>query len=74
MDANTLEIDVDKYPNGIITSENYPAWEEQTNYTVNLVSSNPNKFIKFYLTDMFIEDNKECDKAYLEFDDKVSLK
>lgn len=70
MDGDTLNVDVDKYPSGIIKSKNYPVWEELSNYAMKLVSQDPNKAIKFYVTDMFIEEfSDKCDTAFLEFSD-----
>ena len=72
MNGNMPIVNVDKYPTGIITSKNYPVWEEFSNYTLNLVSENPEKAIRLYVTDMFMEEhNKRCDAGYLELDDKV---
>ncbi len=56
--CDNLDIDVDINPYGIITSRNYPQWEPDVECERRLVSRNPNKAIKFYVTDIDIEDEK----------------
>lgn len=74
--GDSNNIDLDNNPYGLITSENYPNWQKEVIHHRSLVSRNPNKGIKFYLTDIDIKDSnyltKECDEfEYLMLDDKL---
>lgn len=73
--AESTDINIDANPYGVITSKGYPTWEEYASYTRKLVSLNPYKAIRVYVTDMDIEDEDsitgECTLAYLQLNDGV---
>ena len=50
------DFSVDAFPHGVVTSPGYPEWEELANYQRSLVTLNPYKAIRLYVTDMDIED------------------
>ena len=56
--CDLTDIDVDNNPFGVITSRNYPKWEPNVDCVRRLITRNPSKTIKFYITDIDIEDEQ----------------
>lgn len=76
MGSDSSTIDADNNPFGLVLSQNYPTWEANSNHARVIRSQNPNKAIRFYITDIDIEDPSggRCLKASLDLNDGVSLK
>lgn len=77
-DVSHATINADNYQYGIIKSRSYPTWEENMDMKKEIVSQNPNKAIKFYLTDIDITDEiyqTGCTTDYIELSDvsEISL-
>ena len=77
LDSNGFSIDLADIPSGVIKSEGYATWKEKVQATGKFLSEDPSKAIRFYITDMDIEDadfsTNECRGSYLELNDKVFL-
>lgn len=76
--SDNSNIDADNNQYGVITSRNYPKWEQYADFTRKIASRNPNKVIRFYITDIDIEDptnfDYECQTGFLELTDGLYTK
>lgn len=63
--GSTNSISADNNKNGIITSGNYPNYEQNVNSQISIISSN--KVIKIYITDLNIDGSDEtCERNYVQ--------
>ena len=71
--SDNSNIDADNNQYGVLTSRNYPQWEEYADFTKKIVSRNPGKVIRFYITDIDIEGaenlNGDCVNSFVELSD-----
>lgn len=65
--CDTTIIDADSVNYGVLTSRKYPIWEPNVNCKLIIGSANPSKSIRFYLTDINIEE----DDYYYDNDEYV---
>lgn len=55
--CETTYINADTVAYGVLTSRKYPTWEANVNCVLKIQSSNPNKALKFYITEIDIDES-----------------
>jgi hypothetical protein len=73
--CDTVSLNADEKQYGLITSKNFPNYQSKTNCTLRIETSNPNKVIKFYITEIDIDvvDMKgKCSFDYLSLTDGIT--
>lgn len=70
--CDTVSLNADEKQYGLITSKNFPKYQPKTNCTLKIETSNPNKVIKFYITEIDIDEKGKCSNDYLSLTDGIT--
>ncbi len=71
--TSSAPIDADNNRFGLLYNQNYPKWQPNYDFSRRIISQDKNKAIRFYITDIDIEDpvKQECSLAFVELNDGV---